>query len=79
MKERGYLLYPVKEPTVPKGTARFRIGLNPYITYEEIEKFVEELSMRLILFFNGWGMDSSVVEKVELPKDTEIKVINFSI
>lgn len=33
--------------------------------------------MRLILFFNGWGMDSSVVEKVELPKDTEIKVINF--
>ena len=29
--------------------------------------------MRLILFFNGWGMDSSVVEKVELPKDKSHK------
>lgn len=51
MKERGYLLYPVKEPTVPKGTARFRIGLNPYITYEEIEKFVEELKYEIDTIF----------------------------
>lgn len=51
MKERGYLLYPVKEPTVPKGTARFRIGLNPYITFEEIEKFVEELKYEIDTIF----------------------------
>ncbi len=51
MKERGYLLYPVKEPTVPKGTARFRIGLNPYITYEEIEKFVEGLKYEIDTIF----------------------------
>lgn len=55
MKERGYLLYPVKEPTVPKGTARFRIGLNPYITYEEIEKFVEELKYEIDTIFYWLG------------------------
>ncbi len=33
--------------------------------------------MRLILFFNGWGMDRSVVERVEIPKDTKLEVINF--
>lgn len=43
MRRKGCILYPIKEPTVPKGTARFRIGLNPNITHLEIEKFVEEL------------------------------------
>lgn len=43
MLKKGYLLYPVKEPTVPKGTARFRIGLNPNISIEQIETFVKEL------------------------------------
>ena len=33
--------------------------------------------MRLILFFNGWGMDKEVVKRVEVPKGTEIEVINF--
>ncbi len=43
LRRKGYILYPIKEPTVPKGTARFRIGLNPNITHAEIEKFIEEL------------------------------------
>ena len=33
--------------------------------------------MRLILFFNGWGMDESVVENIKSSKDIEIKIINF--
>ena len=51
MKEKGYLLYPVKEPTVPKGTARFRIGLNPEISFEEIKNFVEELKYEIDTIF----------------------------
>lgn len=51
MREKGYLLYPVKEPTVPKGTARFRIGLNPTITTEEIENFIKELKNELNTIF----------------------------
>ena len=43
MKKKGFLIYGVKEPTVPHGTARFRIGLNPEIPKEEIERFVKEL------------------------------------
>lgn len=51
MKEKGYLLYPVKEPTVPKGTARFRIGLNPDITFEEMKNFVKELKYEIDTIF----------------------------
>lgn len=33
--------------------------------------------MRLILFFNGWGMDKSVVENIDIPLGYELEVINF--
>lgn len=33
--------------------------------------------MKLILFFNGWGMDESVVRNIEVPKNYRLKVINF--
>lgn len=33
--------------------------------------------MKLILFFNGWGMDRGVVEKTELPEGYEIEIINY--
>ena len=33
--------------------------------------------MRLILFFNGWGMDKSVVENIEIPLGYELEIINF--
>ena len=43
MRKKGFLLYGVKEPTVPRGTARFRIGLNPDISKADIERFIKEL------------------------------------
>lgn len=51
MKNKGFLLYAVKEPTVPKGTARFRIGLNPNITFENIDCFIKELKNELNTIF----------------------------
>lgn len=33
--------------------------------------------MKLILFFNGWGMDKKVVEDVSIPKGYELEVVNF--
>ncbi len=47
MKKKGFLLYGVKEPTVPKGTARFRIGLNPQLSKEDILRFVKELKYEI--------------------------------
>lgn len=47
LKNKGYLIYGVKEPTVPKGTARFRIGLNPNFSKEVLKKFVKELKYEI--------------------------------
>lgn len=33
--------------------------------------------MRLILFFNGWGMNEKVVEGIDIPEGYELKIINF--
>ena len=33
--------------------------------------------MRLILFFNGWGMNEKVVEGIDIPEGYDLKVINF--
>ena len=33
--------------------------------------------MRLILFFNGWGMDENILKNLIIPKDWILKVINF--
>lgn len=51
MEDKGYLLYPVKEPTVPRGTARFRIGLNPNISKKEIEDLIKELKYEIDTVF----------------------------
>lgn len=44
LRKEGYLVYPIKEPTVPKGTARIRLTLTADMEVEKIEKFVEKLS-----------------------------------
>lgn len=51
MRRKGFLLYGVKEPTVPKGTARFRIGLNPQLSKEDILRFVKELKYEIDTVF----------------------------
>lgn len=51
MRRKGFLLYGVKEPTVPKGTARFRIGLNPWLSKEDIFKFIKELNYEINTVF----------------------------
>lgn len=33
--------------------------------------------MKLILFFNGWGMDDGAVKYIEVPEDYELKILNF--
>lgn len=49
--ENPVMLYGVKEPTVPKGTARFRIGLNPQLSKEDILRFVKELKYEIDTVF----------------------------
>jgi len=43
LRKEGYLVYPIKEPTVPKGTARIRLTLTADMEVEKLEKFVEIL------------------------------------
>lgn len=51
LREKGYFIYGVKEPAVPKNTARFRISLNPEISFKNIENFIEELKYELDTVF----------------------------
>lgn len=51
LRKKGFLVYGVKEPTVPRGTARFRIGLNPDISKVDIERFVKELKYEIDSIF----------------------------
>lgn len=41
--QKGFLIKVIKEPTVPKGTARLRLSLTASIPKEEIERFAKEL------------------------------------
>lgn len=47
LRAEGFLVYGVKEPTVPKNTARFRLSLHPGISKEQVEAFVKELKYEL--------------------------------
>ncbi|MGB6128130.1 MAG: aminotransferase class I/II-fold pyridoxal phosphate-dependent enzyme [Psychrilyobacter sp.] len=49
LRKEGYLVYPIKEPTVPKGTARIRLTLTADMEIEKLEKFVEVLKKILII------------------------------
>lgn len=48
---KGFFVYGVKEPTVPKGTSRIRIGLTPHISPLELEKFFKELNYAINFIF----------------------------
>ena len=45
--EKGYLVHPIKEPTVPKGRSCLRLTLNSNMEYKDIIIFIEELSNEL--------------------------------
>lgn len=51
LKNKGYFVYGVKEPTVPKGTSRIRIGLSPNLTKDNIINFFQELNYALNTLF----------------------------
>ncbi len=44
MQERGYLVFPVRPPTVPEGTARFRISLTADMQWTDLDTLAEEIS-----------------------------------
>ena len=47
LKEKGYLIYPIKEPTVPKDTARLRISLTANMKKEELDAFFKILKAEM--------------------------------
>lgn len=47
LREEGYLVYPIKEPTVPKGTARIRLTLTADMEIDKVGRFIEKLSDEL--------------------------------
>lgn len=48
LKEKGYLVYSIKEPTVPKNTARLRLSLSANMKKEDLEKFFKVLKEELV-------------------------------
>ena len=47
LKEKGYLIYPIKEPTVPKDTARLRISLTANMKKEDLDAFFKILKAEM--------------------------------
>ena len=45
LKEKKYFVYGVKEPTVPKGTSRIRIGLSPRRLFHRKPKLLQILPL----------------------------------
>lgn len=43
LNKMGFFVYGVKEPTVPKGSSRIRVGLTPEMSLEQLNKFFKEL------------------------------------
>ncbi|EHO18398.1 hypothetical protein HMPREF9466_02355 [Fusobacterium necrophorum subsp. funduliforme 1_1_36S] len=49
--QKGFLIQAIKEPTVPKNTARLRLSLTSSIPEEEIKRFVKELRYEMDFLF----------------------------
>ncbi len=44
MQERGYLVFPVRPPTVPEGTARFRLSLTADMQWIDLENVAKDIA-----------------------------------
>jgi 8-amino-7-oxononanoate synthase len=44
MQEKGYLVFPVRPPAVPEGTARFRLSLTANMKWDDIKDFPGQLA-----------------------------------
>ncbi len=44
MQERGYLIFPVRPPAVPEGTARFRLSLTADMVWTDIDRVAEDIA-----------------------------------
>jgi 8-amino-7-oxononanoate synthase len=47
MQEHGYLIFPVRPPTVPEGTARFRLSLTADMQWSDIEHLADDIAESL--------------------------------
>jgi len=47
MQDLGYLILPVRPPTVPKGTSRFRLSLTADMKWQDIEPLAKQIAKEL--------------------------------
>ncbi len=47
MQEAGYLIFPVRPPAVPEGTARFRLSLTADMQVQDIKSLAQQIRKRL--------------------------------
>lgn len=50
LQQKGFNIYAIKEPTVPKNTARIRISLHPNLLKSDLLKFVQEFKNATTIF-----------------------------
>jgi 8-amino-7-oxononanoate synthase len=50
MRERGYLIFPVRPPAVPEGTSRFRLSLTADMVWTDIDRVAEDTAALLQRF-----------------------------
>ena len=43
LQRKGFLIFPIRPPTVPKGTARLRLSLTANLLYEDIDNALQEI------------------------------------
>ncbi len=43
LQSKGFLIFPIRPPTVPKGTARLRLSLTANLLYEDIDNALQEI------------------------------------
>ena len=47
LKNHGYLIFPVRPPAVPEGTARFRLSLTANMVWHDIRELPELIARKL--------------------------------